>query len=134
MEDLEEFIADRALSVGVENSVIYDRREEGYRLEKRPEMKFAEPGSIAVSKILLDSRALLKTEMMGLPDKLIENCISQDKRKIESELIANERFHYVEPHHGTAFLDKMWEIGKAIRECRVIEAEFDKTKDPFPTI
>lgn len=33
LEDLKEFIADQALFGGVENSVIYDRRERGYRLE-----------------------------------------------------------------------------------------------------
>lgn len=92
-------------------------------------MKFTESEILAVSKILLDSRALMKTEMMGILDKLIENCVSQDKQKIVSELIANERFHYVEPHHGTVFLDKMWEIGKAVRECRVIEVEYGKLKD-----
>lgn len=45
------------------------------------------------------------------------------------QLIANEKFHYVEPHHGTVFMDKMWELGNAIRECRVIEIDYAKLKN-----
>ena len=126
MDDIKEFMADQGLLNGEENTVVYDRRERGYRLERRPETKFTDAEILAVSKILLDSRALTKPEMMGILDKLIDNCVSPDKRKIVGQLIANEKFHYVEPHHGTVFMDKMWELGNAIRECRVIEIDYAK--------
>lgn len=129
LDDIKEFMADRALRTGAENTVVYDRRERGYRLDRRPETKFTDAEILAVSKILLDSRALTKPEMMGILDKLIGNCVLPREQKMVGDLIANEKFHYVEPHHGTVFLDKMWEIGKAIRECRVIEVEYTKLKN-----
>jgi predicted DNA-binding transcriptional regulator YafY len=43
-------------------------------------------------------------------------------------LIANEKIHYIPPHHGKVFLDKMWEIGKAIKESRYIEITYEKIK------
>ena len=129
LDDIKEFIADQGLLNGEENTVVYDRRERGYRLERRSETKFTDAEILAVSKILLDSRALTKPEMMGILDKLIDNCVSPDKRKMVGQLIANEKFHYVEPHHGTVFMDKMWELGNAIRECRVIEIDYAKLKN-----
>ena len=129
LDDIKEFIADQGLLNGEENTVVYDRRERGYRLERRPETKFTDAEILAVSKILLDSRALTKPEMMGILDKLTDNCVSPDKRKMMGQLIANEKFHYVEPHHGTVFMDKMWELGNAIRECRVIEIDYAKLKN-----
>ncbi len=129
LDDIKEFMADQGLLNGEENTVVYDRRERGYRLERRPETKFTDAEILAVSKILLDSRALTKPEMMGILDKLIDNCVSPDKRKMVGQLIANEKFHYVEPHHGTIFMDKMWELGNAIRECRVIEIDYAKLKN-----
>ena len=35
------------------------------------------------------------------------------------DLIQNEKFHYVEPRHKTAFLDTMWKIGQAIRKSQI---------------
>lgn len=42
MDDIKEFMADQGLLNGEENTVVYDRRERGYRLERRPETKFTD--------------------------------------------------------------------------------------------
>ena len=44
------------------------------------------------------------------------------------DLIRNEEFHYVELSHKTVFIDKMWEIGKAIQNCQCIEISYQKLK------
>ncbi len=45
-----------------------------------------------------------------------------------SFLFGNEMFHYVELRHRTRFLDTMWDIGEAIRDCRYIEVEYGRMK------
>ena len=46
-----------------------------------------------------------------------------------TDLIRNEAFHYIEPRHKTVFIDKMWQLGQAIQQCRCVEIEYLRTKD-----
>ena len=62
-------------------------------------------------------------------DKLLWCCVADSKRNQVKELIQNEEYHYVEPRHKAEFIDTMWEIGQAIRECRYIEVDYLRTKD-----
>lgn len=81
---------------------------------------------LAICKILLDSRALLKTDMIEILNKLIENCVSKKNQKEILDLIKNERFHYIEPRHKVSFLDTMWDIGQAIRKSQYIHIKYEK--------
>jgi len=81
---------------------------------------------LAICKILLDSRALLKTDMIEILNKLIENCVTKNNQKEILDLIKNERFHYIEPRHKVSFLDTMWDIGQAIRKSRYIHIKYEK--------
>ena len=80
-------------------------------------------------KILLDSRAFTKNEMVSMLDKLITCCVPKVNQKRVKELIQNEEFHYVEPKHGNEFIDLMWDLGQAINESRYIEIDYLRTKD-----
>lgn len=62
-------------------------------------------------------------------DKLISCCVPKRNQKIVKELIANEEFHYVEPRHQSQFLDTLWDIGQAIRNCNYIEVDYERIKD-----
>lgn len=129
IEDIRSYLDESIVENGMENNLIYDYEKRGYRLETTSRMKFSNEEVLAISKILLDSRAFTKAEMMDLLDKLLECCVPLENRKMVNELIANEKIHYIPPHHGKIFIDKMWEIGKAIRESRYIEITYEKTKD-----
>lgn len=84
---------------------------------------------LALCKILLDSRAFTKKEMVGMLDKLITCCVPKSNQKLVKDLISNEEFHYVEPRHKSEFIDKMWDIGQAIRVSRYLEMDYLRTKD-----
>lgn len=111
------------------NSIIYDRVGKGYRLEKIYKMKFTNGEILALCKILLDSRAFTKDEMSVMLEKLISCCVPEKNKKLVTELIGNEEFHYVEPKHKTKFIDTMWEIAQAIHHCQYIEIDYLRTKD-----
>lgn len=129
IEDIREFLESDAGNTGDFNSVIYDRRCKGFRLEKNPETELSNEEILAICKILLDSRAFTKGRLQGILKKVINGCVSDTDRKSVLELIGNEAFHYIEPRHKTECLGTMWELGQAIQGCRYIEIKYKRTKD-----
>jgi predicted DNA-binding transcriptional regulator YafY len=129
IDDIRNFLDSDVENTGIINSVIYDRMEKGYRLEQIYQLKLTNGEVLAICKILLDSRSLRKDEMSTILDKLISCCVPENNQKLVKDLIANEKFHYVEPRHRTKFLDTMWDIGQAIRYCSYIEINYRRTKD-----
>lgn len=114
---------------GVINSIIYDKDAGGYRIESSYQGTLSNSETLAVCKILLDSRAFPKDEMQAILDKLISCCVPKENRQPVKELIGNEEHHYIELRHKTNFLDTLWDLGQAIRSCRYVELEYRRTKD-----
>lgn len=129
IDDIRNFLELDSENTGTINSVEYDRTVKGYRMEQVYKVKLTNSEVLALCKILLDSRAFLKEEMTDMLDRLISCCVPKSNQKLVKELIGNEAFHYVEPRHRTSFLDTMWDIGTAIRECRYIEIDYIRMKD-----
>lgn len=129
IEDIRNFLELDFENSGVINSVIYDRIGRGYRLEQIHKMKLSNSEVLALCKILLDSRAFTKAEMTEMLDKLIACCVPESNQKLVTDLISNEAFHYVELQHKTKFMDNMWEIGQAVRQCHYIEIDYCRGKD-----
>ena len=129
IDDIRNFFAADVERSGVIGNIVYDRAEKGYRLERIYQLKLKNSEILALCKILLDSRAFTKAEMTNMLDRLIACCVPQEHRTVVKELIANEAYHYVEPHHKTEFLDTLWNLGVAIRENRWVEMDYLRTKD-----
>ncbi|MBD5489561.1 MAG: WYL domain-containing protein [Lachnospiraceae bacterium] len=109
---------------GIINTVVYDRMGKGYRLETLYTMRLTNSEILALCKILLDSRAFTKDEMVGRLDKLITCCVPKSNQKLVQDLIRNEEFHYVEPRHKSEFINRLWDIGLAIRNTQYIEIKY----------
>ncbi|MBD5526482.1 MAG: WYL domain-containing protein [Lachnospiraceae bacterium] len=109
---------------GIINTVVYDRMGKGYRLETLYTMRLTNSEILALCKILLDSRAFTKDEMVGMLDKLITCCVPKSNQKLVQDLIRNEEFHYVEPRHKSEFINRLWDIGLAIRNTQYIEIKY----------
>lgn len=129
IDDIRNYMDIKGSEDGIINSVIYDRQAKGYRLEQIYKLKFTNPEILAICKILLDSRAFTKIEMNSMLAKLIESCVPKTNQKMVRNLIRNEEFHYIQPHHDSVFIDKMWEIGNAISSQQYIEITYCRTKD-----
>ena len=129
IDDIRSYLETAGMNTGQMNTVIYDRNCHGYCLEKDSRLMLKNSEILAVCKILLDSRAFTREEMTDIVDRMVACCVPADNRKLVEDLVRNEEFHYVEPRHKTDFLDTMWEIGQAIRDCRYIEVDYFRTKD-----
>ena len=62
--------------------------------------------------------------MQGVLEKLIDCCVPEDNQKPVKEMISNEEFHYIQPHHASVFMDKMWCICQAIHNHSYIEIKY----------
>ena len=129
IDDIRRFLDADSVRTGNMNSIVYDRQYKGYRMETLYNLKLKNSEVLALCKILLDSRAFTKNEMAGMLDKLINCCVSKSNQKLVRDLIGNEEYHYVEPRHESEFIDKMWDIGQAVRESRYVEITYLRMKD-----
>lgn len=126
MESLRCFFAEQ----GLLQDIIYDKEERGYRLDQPALPQLNNSEILAVCKILLESRSMRRDEMLPILDKLISCCVPARSKRAVVELLANEKHHYVEPHHGQQILPGLWEIGQAVQEHRVMEIEYTRMKEP----
>ena len=124
IDDIRHFLDVDTERTGIENTIIYDREQKGYRLESLYKLRLQNSEVLALCKILLDSRAFTKDEMVEMLDKLIICCVPKKNQKLVRDLIANEEYHYIEPRHKSEFTDKMWDIGQAIRNKQYIEIQY----------
>lgn len=112
--------------------LVYDRKKKGYVLAQKSTKSLTNSEIFTVCKILLESRSLTKTEMYPIIDKLVQCCVPFKNYRQVSDLISNEKFHYLEPHHGKQFLDDMWDISSAVYEHRLMRITYHKLRQPEP--
>lgn len=129
IDDIRSFLDGDFEQSGIENTVVYDRINKGYRLEQLDKLKLSNSEILAICKILLDSRAFTKAEMSNILSRLIDCCVPKANQKLVKDLIRNEEYHYIEPQHKSVFIDKMWDIGQAIREHKYIEIKYHRRKE-----
>lgn len=131
IDDLKAYFANKSTVSQVSPSIVYSRKKKGYYLDYGSQ-KMSGSEILAVCKILLESRAFTKKELNPIISKLLYNCSPPAEQKQVAELIANEQFHYVEPHHHTEFVSSLWELGTAVRNQRYVEILYEKlgTKEP----
>lgn len=119
--DIRSFLADRAANDGNDDrDIVFDKEKKGYVIEGEAGSLMTNSEILAVSKILLASRTFTKKEISGILDKLIAGCVPLKNMQMVSDLIRNEKYHYVEPHHKSKITDKLWELGEDIENKEVL--------------
>jgi predicted DNA-binding transcriptional regulator YafY len=111
----------------LQQEIVYDH---GYRLEQNTLGSLSNSEILAVCKILLESRSMRRDEMLPILDKLLDCCVPERSKKAVTDLIANEKYHYIEPHHQRPVLGGLWELGQAIQNQQVLEIEYERLKEP----
>jgi len=126
IDDIRAFLADRAESSGDTREVVYDRTKEGFVMTGSEGSLMSNDEILAVSKILLESRAFTKKEIGTILDKMIAGCVPQKNMKLVSDLISNEKYHYVELNHKSVVKDKLWELGEEVKQSNLLEITYKK--------
>lgn len=115
---------------GTGQNLVYDKAIGGYYLQGTFTQTLSNSEVLAVCKILLESRSMRKDEMLPILDKLIARCAPEENKKAVRELVANEKYHYIEPHHSKYILDRLWKIGQAVQNHLVMEIQYERLKEP----
>lgn len=130
IDDIRAFLDERASGdSGDAREVVYDRIDKGFKMTGAESSNMTNSEIFAVTKILLESRAFTKKEMNAILSKMVDGCVPLKNMKLVSDLIANEKYHYVELHHKSMIQDKLWEIGKDIKEHNMLEIKYTKAND-----
>lgn len=127
LDDIRAYLAGDSES---QRELVYDRMKKGYVIVQHQDKRFTNGEILAVCKILLESRAMVKEEMYPIIDKLLKCCIPFGNYKKVEGLIGNEKFHYIEPQHGKKFVDAIWDISSAVYEHRLMKIRYQKLNEP----
>ena len=133
IDDIRFFLDERSMS-GDRRSIEYDRTKKGFIMVGDEPSMMTNSEILAVSKILLESRAFTKRELKTILDKLVEGCVPLKNMKLVSDLIANEKYHYVELNHKEYIQDKLWQIGSDIHEHNLVSLRYARANAPRESI
>lgn len=134
IDDIRLFLAEQSVKLGDGREIIYDRTKKGFIMVGDEPSMMTNSEILAVSKILLESRAFTKRELKTILDKLVEGCVPLKNMKLVSDLIANEKYHYVELNHKEYIQDKLWEIGSDIHEHNLVSLRYARANAPRESI
>ena len=135
IDDIRAFLAQKAAESDVDaRTVDYDRLKKGFVMTGSEGSNMTNSEILAVTKILLESRAFTKKELNSILDKMVEGCVPQKNMKLVSDLLANEKYHYVELNHKSGTKDKLWELGENIKEHELTEITYHRADTPEESI
>ena len=109
-------------NINPEIEIKYDKKKKGYILKNNKD-RFRNEEILAISKILLESRAFCKEELNELLRKLCLLSEEDDMKQVDV-MIKNEKFNYVPLKHGKKLLDIMWELAKYITKQEIISISY----------
>lgn len=127
--DVQCFLRSQENETGDIQEVVFDKKTGGYRLETRQKNHLDAKEILTLSKVLLDSRALMKRELFPIINSLVGMCSDAVEMKRMQELLNNEMFHYVELQHGQLLIDKIWDLEQAVKEQRYVKIQYRKLKN-----
>ena len=124
VEDLRNYLSEAQMKGG-HAEILYDREKKGYELIRSSYDHLNKKEILALSKILLESRAFEKGELDELLDRLLGACLPEDRGIVE-ELVRNEAFSYAPLKHGKKLLDPIWALSVFIKNKEIIRFSYTR--------
>lgn len=106
----------------------FNRALNGYVYESEEDTWLTNEEVFALVKVLLESRAFPKKEMVAIIDKLLQ-LAHKEQRPLIEQMIKNETYLYVELEHKKNLLPSLWQLAVAIQSKKVVELEYVRTGD-----
>jgi len=128
IDTIREFLAEDYFQHGTTKSVKYDRAAGGYRLVTEETEFLSEGELLAICKILIESRAFSKEQLLAIVNKVMHLSISPQKRPQVEVQVSNELYNYNSPKHTSPNPDFIWEVAQAIKEQRVVKLTYSRMR------
>ena len=101
--------------------IIFDTSDNTYRLIGKT--TFNKKDILVISKILLENRALNKSELNSLFQGLLDLLSIEEKKEVEA-IISSERLNYKSLTNDKDRIDTIWVLSEAIRREQMLEIEY----------
>ncbi|KQY94272.1 hypothetical protein ASD24_01540 [Paenibacillus sp. Root52] len=105
--------------------ITYDHSKSGYLKSDTTESNLTTVEIIAITKIILESRAFQKDEMKGLINAIVNQAEEAERKAIQGA-INNELHHYKPLFHSKPLLKILWDISTCIKEQQQIEVIYER--------
>lgn len=127
--EIQNFLQNCENATGEIQEIVFDKKKGGYRLETKYHSNLEPKEILAVGKILLESRALVKTELFPIIYKMLGLCSDEKDKKLIRDVLGNEMHHYIELHHGRKLLDILWILEQAVTNQKYVKICYKKMKN-----
>lgn len=107
------------------HEVIYDYLKKGYIKNIADDKSLSGAEVLAITKIIIESRAFTKDEMNGLIQSILDLVTGMERKAIK-EFIGNELIHFQSITHNKPLLKMIWDICFTIRKQNMIEIRYEK--------
>ena len=101
--------------------IVFDSLDNTYRLIGKT--IFNKKDILVISKILLENRALNKSELNSLLEGLLSLLSIEEKKEVNA-IISSERLNYKSLTNDKDRIDTIWFLSEAIRRERMLEIEY----------
>lgn len=118
MSTLKNFLQEQHIS---NTEIKFDTSDNTYRLIAKT--TFNKKDILVISKILLENRALNKSELYSLLEDLLSLLSSEEQKEIDA-IIGSERFNYKSLTNDKDRIDTIWFLSEAIRREQMLEIEY----------
>ena len=95
IDDIRAFFDNNSLNVRLGKNIFYERARGGYMLRGDKDEHLSESEALAVCKVILESRILIKSEMVPIIDKILNKYTPARFKSNVSEIILNDRCYNV---------------------------------------
>lgn len=123
LQDIRTYFSDNRERIGSKD-IVYRRNMKGYRIDNKDEILTSED-ILAITKILLESRAFCKCELKHLTNSILGQ-VDINQRKYVKDIIGNELLNYVPLKNSDFLLSKIWGLSELIRNKEVIQIIYIK--------
>ncbi|SCY24245.1 helix-turn-helix transcriptional regulator [Alkaliphilus peptidifermentans] len=124
IEDLRAYLSENHYTEN-EVAIKYDKTRKGYFLVRFEREWLTNEEVMAILKILLESRAFCKEELNRLINKLLNQVVPNDRKKVE-QIIKNEQLYYEPLKHGKKLLSILWELSQLILNCEITKFTYTR--------
>lgn len=124
LDDIRSYLENNIDILG-NSSIEYDRKNRGYILKRNDTEIINRADILALTKILLESRAFCKEELEHLISTLLGQVDKKQSQYIK-EIIGNERFNYVPLRHNKKLLSTLWQLSEFISFKKSISIRYIK--------
>ena len=123
LDDIRGYFSDNRERLGSKD-IVYRSNKKGYSLDNRDDILTRED-ILAITKILLESRAFCKAELKHLTNSILGQVDTKQSKHVK-DIIGNELLNYVPLKNSDLLLSKIWDLSELIRNKEVTQITYIK--------